>query len=166
MEIVRPSERQLILKTYGNMQKVIRDFAAIAPFWIVVVFIFVLISLIVPLGHRDPIGTIILALFPYVGIGCISIATTRDHTAVFDLDLHHIRIECYWVLFKKRQYQNYDLINIKSIVVEEDSEIDRFFIRLRQYSGEDIYISHLDSRDRLTVDTKAQEIRDFLSLDV
>jgi hypothetical protein len=166
VEIIRPSEHQLIFKTYGNMRKVIRDLVSIAPFWMVVTFVFVLISLVVPLGHRDPIGTILLALFPYVGGGCLMIATTHDNAAIFDLELKAVRIERYWILFRKRQCYSHDLVNIKSIVVEEDSEIYRFSIMLKQYSGKDIYISHLDSRDRSIVDAKAQEIRYFLGLDV
>jgi hypothetical protein len=48
----------------------------------------------------------------------------------------------------------------QNILVEEDNEVDWFYIKLRQYSGKDIYISHLE--DRSIVDMKAQEIRDFL----
>ena len=164
MEIVRLSERQLILKTYGNMRKVILEWAAIAPFWMVVVFIFLLISFVVFPLHTDPITTLLIALFPYIGVGCIAIVTTRDHAAIFDLDLQCVRIECYWVLFKKRQYQNYDLTNIKNIVVAEDSEVDWFYIRLRRYSGEDIYVSH--SGDKSITEEKAQEIRDFLGANI
>jgi hypothetical protein len=163
MEIIRPSDRQLIFKTYGNMRKVIREFVAIAPFWMVALFVFVLIShVVLPVNSLST--TILVGLFPYIGIGCIAIATTRDHTVIFDLDLQAIRIECYWVLFKKRQYQNYDLVNIKNILVEEDNEVDWFYIKLRQYSGEDIYISH--SEDRSIADMKAQEIRDFIGLSI
>jgi hypothetical protein len=163
MEIIRPSDRQLIVKTYGNIRKVIREFVAIAPFWMVALFVFVLISHVtlpaIPLS-----ATILVGLFPYIGVGCIAIATTHNNTAIFDLDLQTVRIERYWILFKKRQYQNYDLVNIKNILVEEDSEADWFYIKLRQYSGEDIYISH--SADRSIVNIKVQEIRDFLGLDV
>ncbi len=166
MEIIRPSEHQLIFKTYGNMRNVMREFAAIAPFWMVVTFVFVLISRIAFPVYPDLITTTLIALFPYVGISCISIATTRDYTAIFDLDLQAVRIECYWVLFKKHQCQHYDLVKIKNIIVTEDDEVDRFFVRLQQYSGEDIYISHLDSLDRSIVDAKAQEIREFLSLNI
>jgi hypothetical protein len=164
VEIVRPSERQLILKTYGNMRKVILDWAAIAPFWMVVVFIFVLISRMAFPLHTDLITTLLIVLFPYVGVGCIAIMTNRDHTAIFDLDLQCVKIECYWVLFKNRQCQYYDLINIKNIVVAEDSEVDWFYIRLRPYSGEDIYISH--SGDKFITEEKAQEIRNFLGANI
>jgi hypothetical protein len=165
MEIIRPSEHQLIFKTYGNMRNVIREFVAIAPFWMVALFVFVLIShVVLPLHSLST--TILVGLFPYVGIGCIAIATTHDNTAIFDLDLKAIRIERYWTLFRKRQCYNHDLINIKNIVVEEDDDIDRYFIRLKQYSGEDIQICYSDFIDRSIVDTKAQEIRDFLGLDV
>jgi hypothetical protein len=165
MEIIRPSDRQLIFKTSGNMREVIREFVAIAPFWMVVTFVFVIILRI--LSPDTPLSiTMPFTLVPYIGIGCIAIAINRDHTAIFDLDLQTVKIECYWVLFRKRQYQTSDLANIKNVIVEEDNEFYRFFIKLRQYRGEDIYISHLDSRDRSIVDRKAQEIRDFLGLDV
>jgi hypothetical protein len=163
VEIIRPSEHQLIFKTYGNMRKVIREFVAIAPFWMVTLFVFGLISHIV-LPVNSLTTTILVGLFPYVGIGCIAIATTRDITVIFDLDLQAVRVECYWILFKKRQCQNYDLTNIKNIVVEEDNEVDWFYIKLRQYNGEDIYVSY--SEDRSITDMKAQEIRDFLGLSI
>jgi hypothetical protein len=163
MEIIRPSDRQLVVKTYGNMRKVIREFVAIAPFWMVALCVFVSIShVILPVNPLST--TIFVGLFPYVGVGCIAIATTRDLTVIFDLDLQAVRVECYWVLFKKRQCQNYDLTNIQNILVEEDNEVDWFYIKLRQYNGGDVYISH--SEDRSIVDRKAQEIRDFLGLDV
>jgi hypothetical protein len=163
MEIIRPSDRQLVVKTYGNMRKVIREFVAIAPFSMVALCVFVSISHVILPAH--PLSTTILVgLFPYVGVGCIAIATTRDLTVIFDLDLQAVRVECYWVLFKKRQCQNYDLTNIQNILVEEDNEVDWFYIKLRQYNGEDVYISH--SEDRSIIDRKAQEIRDFLGLDV
>jgi hypothetical protein len=166
VEIIRPSEHQLIFKTYGNMREVIREFVSIAPFWMVVVFVYVLISRIVFSIHPDLITTILMAWVPYVSIGCIAIAITRDTTAIFDLDLHCVRIECYWVLFNKLQCQHYDLINIQNIIVTEDSEVDCFYIRLRQYSGEDVYISHSWDRSRSTTAAKAQEIREFLGLSI
>jgi hypothetical protein len=164
MEIIRPSEHQLILKTSGNLRKIMREFVAIAPFWIVVIFVFVLISRIVFPVPPDLSTSILVGLFPYIGVGCIAIATNRDHTAIFDLDLQCVRIECYWVLFKKRQCQHYDLIDIENIIVAEDSEVDWFYIRLRQHSGEDIYVSH--SGDRSMTEVKAQEIRDFLGANI
>jgi hypothetical protein len=162
MEMIRPSDRQLIVKTPGNLRKVIRQFLAIAPFWMVVTLIFVSTSRIAFPVYPDLITTILIALFPYVGCGCIAIATTRDHTAVFDLDLQAVRIECYWVLFKKRQYQHYNLFDINNIVVTEDNEVDWFYIRLRLFNGEDVYISH--AGERAIVEAKAQEIRYFLDL--
>jgi hypothetical protein len=159
VEIIRPSEHQLIFKTYGNIHKVIYQLAAIAPFWMVVVFIFLLIA-------KMNLGIIPFISFPYVGACSVIIATTHDNTAIFDLDLKAVRIERYWTLFRKRQCYSHDLVNIKNIVVEEDDDIGRYFIRLKQYSGKDIQISYSDFIDRSIVDTKAQEIRDFLGLSI
>ena len=161
MEIIRPSDHQLIFKAHGNMQQFLREFTSTAttPSFMVVIFVIVLFLRIVS-PEILLSSSIIIALFPFVGCGCIGIATTRDHTTIFDLDLQYVRIECYWVLFKQRQYEQYDLINIRDIVVAEDSEVDWFYIRLRQHSGEDIYLSH--SGDRSMTEAKAQEIRDFL----
>jgi hypothetical protein len=165
VEIIRPSEHQLIFKTPGNMREVINEFVAIAPFWMVITFIFVFILHV--LQPETPLNiTIPFTLAPYVSLFFISIVITHDNTAIFDLDLQSIKIERYWILIRKSQYQNYKLTNIENVIVEEDSEFYRFFIRLRQYSGEDIYISQLDSRDRSIVDRKAQEIRDFLGLSI
>ena len=81
MEIIRPSDHQLILKTYGNMRKVLREFAVIAPLLIVVAFVFVLILRIAFPEYLDISTCLLIALFPYVGAGCVGIATTRDHIA-------------------------------------------------------------------------------------
>ena len=53
MEIIRPSDRQLIFKAHDNMPKVLRDFAAMTPLWMVMAFLFVLISRIVFPLHED-----------------------------------------------------------------------------------------------------------------
>jgi hypothetical protein len=159
VEIIRPSERQLIFKTYGNIRKVIYQLAAIAPYWIAFEIVFLLIT-------KSNLGVIPFISFPYVGGCCIIIATTHDNTAIFDLDLKAVRIERYWILFRKRQCYNHDLVNIKNIIVVEDDDIDRYFIKLKQYSGEDIQISYSDFLDRSIVETKAQEIRDFLGSNI
>jgi hypothetical protein len=157
VEIIRPSEHQLILNTSGNMRKVIQQLATIAPYWIAVEFLFLLMT-------KANLGIIPFISFPYVGICFISMVITHDNTAIFDLDLQTIRIERYWILFRKRQCYNYDLVNIKNIIVEEDDDIDRYFIKLQQHSGEDIQVSYSDFIDREIVDINAQQIRDFLSL--
>jgi hypothetical protein len=125
MEIIRPSDHQLIFKTYGNMRKVIREFVAIAPFYLAALFVFVLISHVM-LRAISLNTAMLVGLFPYVGAYFVIIATTHENTAIFDLDLHVVRIERYWILFRKRQFYNHDLINIKHIVVEEDDEYDRY----------------------------------------
>ena len=163
MDIIRPSDRQLIFKAHGNMRQVLHESAATTPSFMVVVSVVVLILRIV--SPEIPLSiSILIALFPFVGIVCIAIATTRDHTTIFDLDLQCVKIEFYLLLFKNRQYKHYDLTNISSIIVAEDNEVDWFYIRLRQYSGEDIYLSH--SRDRSMTEAKAQEIRDFLGANI
>ena len=49
MEIIRPSDRQLIFKAHGNMRQFLREFAATAatPSFMVVIFVVVLFLRIV-----------------------------------------------------------------------------------------------------------------------
>ncbi len=93
MEIIRPSERQLIFKTYGNIRKTLSDIGnttillivigLLSLFWMPIQQVFVFSPMTV---------TTYLTLCFFVLV-CIC-----DHTATFDLELNSVTIEWYWII--------------------------------------------------------------------
>ena len=160
MQINQPSEQKMVCRKDGKMRELIRGIAETTVFWIVIGF---LVSIWIPSkqNYNPSIGIITYAAFCF-----FAIAFTHDHIAIFDLDAQSIQNKQYFILFKKYYCQNYDIANVRNIVVEKKHESANYIIVIKQYSGKDIYIPSPDSPDILFVDAEAQKIRDFLGLDV
>jgi hypothetical protein len=127
-------------------------------FWIVIGF---LVSMWMPSKQNDNPS---IGIITYTAVCFFAIAFTHDHIAIFDLDSQSIQNKYYFTLFRKYNCQNYDLANVRNIVVEKKRESVNYIIVVKQYSGKDIYIPSPDSPDILFVDIEAQKIRDFLGL--
>jgi hypothetical protein len=163
LEIIRPSERQLIFKTYGNVKGTLYDIGQTTALWIVIGLLSLFWIPIQQIFVFNP-----MMLIPYLTICFFVLGCICDHTATFDLDLNLVTIERYWLLFKKRHCQEYDLSIIRTIFVEKPHESVKYVIILKQYNNKakDIYIPSPDSSDRSIVDIEAQKIRDFLRLKI
>jgi hypothetical protein len=157
VEIIRPSEHQLILKTYSKIQETISGIVGMTAFWIIIGFIY---SWWIPVFQLSNL----ISVIPYTLVCFCALIFTYDHTATFDSATNSLRVEWYWDLFKKRHCQEYDLSCIRKIVVKKPSKSIKYTIVLKRFNNDkDIYVPCSESSDISIVEGEAQQIRDFLA---